>query len=443
LKSKTLCITTLTLLTALSVPIRLAAQDKQEHHHNHVRYTVTDLGTLGGGFSEGVGINNRGSVSGNSYLPGDAVVHGFFGQKGVMTDLGTLGGPNSVAPEVGPPNNRGEVAGFSDTLTLDPNAEHCFGGNFGEIFPTPYTCLPFVWRDGVMTALPTLGGNNGVAAAINNRGQVAGTAENATRDPTCPFLHFEPVIWGKDQIPIQLPTVSGDADGIADGINGKGQAVGWTGPCAPVHAVLWEKGKATDLGTLGGAVLNIAFGINNRGQVVGESDLPGDTTHHAFLWQNGMMTDLGTLPGLPNSLAFSINNQGQVVGFSQDLNGNISSAVAWIWQDGVLTDINTLITSDSPLFLAEALGINDRGQIAGFAFDTSTGKAPAFLAIPCDEEKNAHEEGCEDGAEATTAARGETSQRPNVVLPENVRRMLRQRLGSRYHIPGIVASPRD
>jgi probable HAF family extracellular repeat protein len=290
-----------------------------------------------------------------------------------------------------------------------------------------------------VTALPTLGGNNGVAAAINNRGQVAGTAENATRDPTCPFLHFEPVIWERDQISMQLPTVSGDADGIADGINRNGQAVGWTGPCGPVHAVLWEKGKATDLGTLGGAVLNSAFGINNRGQVVGESDLPGDTTHHAFLWQNGMMTDLGTLPGLPNSLAFSINNQGQVVGFS-DLNGNISSAVAWIWQDGVMTDLNTLITSDSPLFLAEALGINDRGQIAGFAFDTSTGEAPGFVAAPCDENRDDSE--CEDKGEDTADAGGETNQRPNV-LPENVRKLLQGRLGSRYHIPGIVASPRD
>ena len=31
----------------------------------------------------------------------------------------------------------------------------------------------------------------------------------------------------------------------------------------------------------------------------------------------------------------------------------------------------------------------------------------------------------------------------SIVLPENVRRMLRQRLGSPYHIPGIVVPPRD
>jgi hypothetical protein len=37
---------------------------------------------------------------------------------------------------------------------------------------------------------------------------------------------------------------------------------------------------------------------------------------------------------------------------------------------------------------------------------------------------------------------GETSQRPNV-LPENVRKLLRQRMAQRYHIRGFRASPRD
>jgi hypothetical protein len=69
------------------------------------------------------------------------------------------------------------------------------------------------------------------------------------------------------------------------------------------------------------------------------------------------------------------------------------------------------------------------------------GDQHALLLIPCDENQGDSE--CEDEGEGTADAGGETSQRPNVVLPENVRKMLRQRLGSRYHIPGIVASPRD
>jgi uncharacterized membrane protein len=264
MKSRTLmCVFAITLFASLSLAIQLAAQEQQPHNKELPRYTITDLGTLGGTFSGAVGIDNRGLVSGDSTQPGDSVIHGFFWEKGVMTDLKTLRGPNSNAPEAWPPNNRGDVAGFSDTLIPDPNDEN-FCVILGD-FPNPYTCVPFVWRDGVMTALPTLGGNNGSALAINNRGEIAGVAETNIPDPTCTpplVLHFEPVIWRNG--PQQLPTVHGDPDGLIQGINDQGQAVGFTGSCFPVHAVLWEKGKATDLGT--GAVFNIAFGINNRGQ---------------------------------------------------------------------------------------------------------------------------------------------------------------------------------
>jgi probable HAF family extracellular repeat protein len=402
----------LTLLCALAVPLSLVAAG------NSTRYTVTDIGTFGGTFSEAVGINDNGLVAGSSLLAGDAVIHAFVWQKGVTTDLGTLGGPNSVAPEVEQPNSRGEVAGFSDTLTLDPNRENCFAGFFGDL-PTPYTCLPFVWRDGVMTALPTLGGNNGIAAAINNRGQVVGLAETPTPDPTCApplVLHFEPVIWEKGRISMQLPTVSGDPDGIADAINANGQAVGWTGPCSPVHAVLWEKGKATDLGTLGGALFNIAFGINNRGQVVGESNLPGDTTHHAFLWQDGVMTDLGVLSGDVTSVALSINNKAQVVGLSFDASGNVHPV---LWHDGRITDLNTLIPVGSPLFLLEALGINDRAQITGYALVIATGEVHSFLATPCRQEggESCGEGGGENAVPQTSSAVRNPSSR---TLPQSL-----------------------
>jgi probable HAF family extracellular repeat protein len=421
----------ITLFAALAIPFQLAAQKQQNKKLPH--YTVTDLGSLGGTFGEAVGINNRGLVAGSSFLPGDAVVHAFFWQKGVTTDLGTLGGPNSVAPEVDPPNNRGEVAGFSDTLTLDPNAENCFGGNFGPDPPTPYTCLPFVWREGVMTALPTLGGNNGVAAAINNRGQVAGTAETSTLDATCApplVLQFEPVIWERGQIFRQLPTVSGDPDGIADGINDNGQAVGWTGPCFPVHAVLWENGKATDLGSLGGAVFNIASTINNRGQVVGQSDLPGDTTHHAFFWEDGVMTDLGTLLGDVVSVALSINNRTQVVGLSFDASGNVRPV---LWQNGGITDLNTLIPAGSPLSLLEALGINDRGQITGYALVIATGEVHGFLATPCGEgDESCGEGGGENAVPQTSPAARNPSSR---TLPQSLLRRM-----NRYHFPGFGAS---
>jgi len=373
-------------------------------------------------------------VAGKSNLNGDTALHAFLWRKGLLTDLGTLGGPSSAASEGPMINNRDEVVGFSDTLTPDPNAEN-FCAIFGDL-PNPYTCVPFVWRHGVMTALPLLGGNNGDASGINNRGQVVGVAETSRIDPICHVLDFEAVIWGPRKGEIQeLPPLPGDTEAIAGAINDNGQAVGTSGNCSqgPIEAVLWQDGTPIDLGNLGGAVFNIAFDINNRGQVVGQSDLAGDITHHAFLWQNGLMTDLGTILGLPVSLAQAINNKGQVVGFSQDLNSN--NTVAWLWQNGVMTDLNTLVPGGgSTLFLFEALGINDRGQIAVAAFDANSGACCAFLMTPTNGEA---------ASETVTAARGETSQRPKVVLPENVRKLLRQRMAQRNHIRGFGALPRD
>jgi probable HAF family extracellular repeat protein len=401
------------LFAGLALPLRLAAQDKQDNNPRHHHYRLTVLGTLGGTFGEAWGLNNRGSVTGKSTLAGDTALDAFLWQNGVITDLGTFGGPISFGGSI---NDRGAVAGFSNTSTPDPNGEDVCGQG------TNLICLPFVWRRGVMTPLPLLGGNNGQAAQINNRGQVSGMAETPNPDPTCSpfFLQVEVVIWQDGNVQ-ELPPLPGDPDGLPGGINDKGQVAGTTG-CATgnIHAVLWPNGPnggVIDLGNLGGTV-NIAGGINNKTQVVGQADVPGGT-HHAFLWQGGVMTDLGSLPGLPTSFATQINNQGQVVGVSQDANGNDSSSVAFLWQNGVMTDLNTLIPAGSPLFLMEAEGINDRGQIAGFGH-LSNGEHRGFLLTPCDEQHA--NDGCQEGENAT-------GERPKVVLPESVREQLRQRRG--------------
>jgi len=193
------------------------------------------------------------------------------------------------------------------------------------------------------------------------------------------FLQVEAVIWQGGQVQ-ELPPLPGDADGGAAAINDNGDAVGFTGcVTGAVHAILWQHGKPIDLGSLGGVTGNFAFDISNRGEVVGQSDLPADTTHHAFLWtKDDGMQDLGTLPGIPGSVANGINNKGQAVGFSDDFEGN---TVALLWQNRVMTDLNTLIPPNSPLFLLEALSINDRGQIAGFGH-LANGEHRGFVLTP-------------------------------------------------------------
>ena len=140
------------------------------------------------------------------------------------------------------------------------------------------------------------------------------------------------------------------------------------------------------------------------------------------------MTDLGTLPGDFLSFAVNINSKGRVVGLSCDMDGNCRGV---LWQNGVMTDLNTLIPAGSDLFLLEADDVNDRGQIAGLAFQISTGEGHAFLATPI------------NGAVASETVTDAPSQRAKLVLPEKVRKMLRQRMAHRYHLSGLGASPRD
>ena len=88
---------------------------------------------------------------------------------------------------------------------------------------------------------------------------------------------------------------------------------------------------------------------------------------HAVTWQNGVLTDLGTLPGLQFSYATSMNNTDQVIGVS-DANG----ANPFIWQNGQMTALNSLLPPGSPWTILSVWGINDHDQIVGLAFQNGS-----------------------------------------------------------------------
>lgn len=397
------CITAITAFAALAIPIGFAAQHDQNSSRTTPRYSLTILSTLGGCCGIGHGINQAGNVAGASVPSNNAELHAAIWRRSMISDLGTLGGPNSNTAEEQVINDRDIVAAFSDTSSLDPNGEDfCF-------FGTNLICLPFVWSKGVRTPLPTLGGTNASANGLNNRGEVVGISETPSADACSPdFLQVEAALW-RDGHVSELPPLPGDSDGEAIAVNDDGDVIGLTG-CATgtIHAIVWRYGAPTDLGNLGGEQFNIPGGINNRGQITGESDLAGETTHHAFFWDRGVMTDLGTLPGYAASVGNGINNREQVVGFGD--NGVLQVAV--LWEGGVATDLNTLIAPNSGWFLSEALSINERGEITGYAFSNSTGFVQTFILTPCDSRPAA--KGCGSGGEDENAVVNSGEARKNM-----------------------------
>ena len=232
-----------------------------------------DLGTLGGDNSEGNGNNARGWTVGFSAttIPdptgttGPYESHAFLltalGEP--LQDLGTLGGPNSIAISI---NDGGVIVGWSQ---VDFNI-----GAFG--IPDLHAAM---WVNGVPKPLPGFGGSVTLALSVNNSGTAVG--QSFLADDSTLYA----VMWNNGEL-IPLGAVSDDIASGANSINNRGDVVGFSITTSfASRAFLRRNGVMTDLNTLipanDGWVLMSAEHINDEGQIVGYGFLNGDL--HAFL----------------------------------------------------------------------------------------------------------------------------------------------------------------
>jgi probable HAF family extracellular repeat protein len=369
---------------------------------------VTDLGTLPGGtVSQALWNTDSGLIAGWSEngetdptAPGFAELRGVLWRKDKIIDLGVLpqGGYESLANAV---NNRGQVVGFA--FNLVPDSCSLIG------FPTQTRA--FLWQNGAMQDLGTLGGPDAIAELINDRGQISGTSYIESTDPATGCHKLHPFFW-QNGLMLDIGTLGGTA-GDVRAINERGEVVGfWNLPGDQTfHPFLWKQQKLIDLGTLGGETGETNW-INGRGDIVGKADLPGPfpQNHDAVLWKKGKAIDLGVLPGDSCSNAYFINSRGLIVGTSENqyLCSILIGQHAFLKEPGKpMVDLNTLIPAGSSLDLTHAVAINDRGEIAGFG--VPRGCAPedfelcghAYVLIPC-----GMEEGCRnsDHGDSTIAS---------------------------------------
>lgn len=161
-----------------------------------------------------------------------------------------------------------------------------------------------------------------------------------------------------------LGTLAGGKYSVAYAVNAKGEIVGGSDENGKQWAVVWRRNTIRKLEQTQDAQGSQARGINDNGQVVGYIRTDENETH-AFLHEKGKMTDLGTLGDEP-SVANSINNQGVIVGAS---NNSGKRKRAFLYQNAKMTDLNTLLPADTGFLLQEAFRINDVGQILCLARD--------------------------------------------------------------------------
>lgn len=244
-----------------------------------------------------------------------------------------------------------------------------------------------------LTPLGDLGGGHVVANAVNDAGQVVGTARLADGGSRA-FVYTQ--AGGMSE----LPTLGSVSSAVA--IASNGLILGTMGMRAFVYeagvahafgpdrlqpitinaqgAVLataddqlrlyGRNGSFQALPTLGGSG-SVSFGraLNDQGVVVGFALLPRDSFYRAFSYDQGVMHSLGDL-GNRDSKAAAINNAGLIVGGSSQAYGRLQ---AFIYREGVMHGLAT------PSGDSRATAISSAGVVGGEAYATGASGSTAVI----------------------------------------------------------------
>jgi|GEM_PF-2701509 len=299
-------------------------------------YTLTPLGTFGGGGSAALGVNESGEVVGWAQNPANSLLP-FVWRGGALTRL-AADGESGTAGFV---NDAGMVAG------------------------TTYVTYPAtrvrVWTDGATRVLP-IDSVEPVASGINGRGDVVGHTNASTPD-TLPGTAF---VWRNGSV-AYLGVDAGAVRSRATGINDRGQVVGTLYfEDRGRSAFLWENGRFTLLFPRG--TRSAAVDVNEHGHVLVERP----NSEH-IIWEP---TRTRAVEGMGRPQA--MNDHGHVVGEAGGVNVPTRGV---LWIRGKAFDLTSLLP-DSSWTVLTATGINNRGQITGSARNQTTGKVEAVLLTP-------------------------------------------------------------
>lgn len=316
------------------------------------RYTITDIGTLGGATSGASAINDLGQVVGTSDASNVNWYAFVWNMNSGMQGLGTLGGPwwgNSVAHDI---NDIGQIVGAANAPGDNDHA--------------------FFWQNGNMVDLGTLGGEVSVASRINNSGQIIGPSD-ASQGPSLDLRSFLYDGGTMRDLTGLVPGMTGWELRSVQDINNQGEMLGYgLSPMGDIHSIIWDGGSGFwDIGLSGnpfGSVYRISDARQVIGMVYGHS--------HLAVWNEiDGVRDLGSLGGLGRMVGYShgrdyytgpwsINKAGDIVGMLPISGSNAQHGFIWSAAGG-LQDLNNLFPPGSGWVIFVARDINNLGQIVG------------------------------------------------------------------------------
>lgn len=290
-----------------------------------------------------------------------------------MHDLGAVGGGTHRSYSSGL-NDQMHVVGASQT---------------GEVFPGSSTLVNrgFVWKFGSMSPLPYSNPTytSGQANEINNDGAIVTTIYNGFG--CLGELHLPTAAYGLPAGIHPVPPLDElRLESEAQGINNLGHVVGGAMNACDVpgrHAFLWLHSPAYGLSAgmhdLTPEITNlnqvaIANAISDQGHVVGQIQRPeGILNFDPFLWLNGVRTMLTRPAGAATAWASDVNSFGAVVGSYAA--GFDQPSYGFLWYGNTTYRLQDLLADDTGWIMRRASGINDRGQITGYAERDGTFRA--------------------------------------------------------------------
>lgn len=331
-----------TLLAACDVgsggsPTTTSAAQVAADRNKAPRYTLIDIGTLGGDETFLNDVGGDGWITGYS-AKADNFHAAFLWRDGRMIELPSLYGDQSEGRGV---NAAGVVAG----VTSNPAG----------------VAVGFIGKNGTVAELPYLPtGVGAFAVDVNILEQTVGYSGAIDTRTGDPVTHA--TMW-VNRVPIDLGVLDGGIYSEAIKITDDGRVLGFSDTAlerGSFKAFTWYKGVMTPLGTLGG-MYSFPNAINRHGHVVGSAQTEsGDM--HAFFWNGKRMIDLGTLGG-SFSEALALNDDDVVVGNSTTPSG---AGRAFVWRNGRMTDLGTL---GGTFTESNAIAINSDGLIVGTSAD--------------------------------------------------------------------------